>query len=68
MFLVQRLTSSYSLAMIEMKVIITTLLRQFIIEVPPHENPEDMRPVFAAVIRPKAERCDLLFKEISTSS
>lgn len=53
-----------SLAIIELKVIVATLLRGRCVELPLNANLEDVNPVFAGVIRPRAGKCELVFRKI----
>ena len=55
-----------SLAMIELKVFIASTLLGHTIELPPNSDPNDMTPLYGAVIRPKAEKCELIFRPIAS--
>lgn len=58
----------HSLAMLEVKVVVATVLRAFTIEVPKNFDPNDMEPILAAVLRPKSEKCELVFRRVSSAS
>lgn len=53
-----------SLALIELKSMLATILRTYTVELPVGSNPADMEPIFAAIIRPQAEKCELIFRPI----
>lgn len=55
-----------SLALIELKSMLATILRTYTVELPMGSNSAAMEPIFAAIIRPKAEKCDLIFRPIVT--
>lgn len=59
-----RADSSPSLAIIELKMILATLLYQYKIDLDPASDPTDMEALLGVVIRPKNERCYLKFSKL----
>ncbi|KAI1107412.1 cytochrome P450 [Jackrogersella minutella] len=57
-----------NLAIIELKVLLASVLYHYTVDPDPSMDPDDMSPMYAAVIRPKAERCDLRFTRISSTN
>lgn len=53
-----------SLALIELKSTLATILRAHTVQLPMGFDPADMEPIFAAIIRPQAEKCELIFRSI----
>ncbi|KAJ0110304.1 hypothetical protein J7T55_000737 [Diaporthe amygdali] len=50
-----------NLAIIELKAALAAVFRHYNVELDPNTDPDGMSPIFAAVIRPKAEKCNLVF-------
>lgn len=51
--------------MVEVKVLLSELLRKYVVQLPEDADASDMEPVFAVVIRPRANRCNIILRRIS---